>query len=61
MTFLGIILMIQGFGALIAEHFFDKSFGLLHLWFDGGTLAAVATATGLLGLVVMVLGLRHDD
>ncbi|MGI5289661.1 hypothetical protein ACQEVF_40855 [Nonomuraea polychroma] len=61
MTFLGIILMIQGFGALIAGHFFDKSFGLLHLWFDGGTLTAVATATGLLGLVVMVLGLRHDD
>ncbi|TMR08769.1 hypothetical protein ETD86_46395 [Nonomuraea turkmeniaca] len=61
MTFLGIILMIQGFGALIADHFFDKSFGLLHLWFDGGTLTAVAAVVGLLGLVVMALGLRHDD
>ncbi|WP_327581007.1 hypothetical protein OHA25_34070 [Nonomuraea sp. NBC_00507] len=61
MTFLGIILMIQGFGALVAEHVFGKSFGLLHLWFEGGALTAVAAVAGLLGLMVTVLGLRHDD
>jgi hypothetical protein len=61
MTFLGIILMIQGFGALIADHFFDKSFGLLHLWLEGGALTAVAAGVGLLGLVVTVIGLTHDD
>ncbi|WP_188194062.1 hypothetical protein [Nonomuraea sp. SYSU D8015] len=61
MTFLGIILMIQGFGALIADHFFDKSFGLLHLVFDGGMLTAAAVVVGLIGLVMTGLGLAHDD
>jgi hypothetical protein len=58
MAFLGVLLMIQGFGGLIADHFFDKSFGLLHLWFEGGTLTAVSAAVGILGLVVTVLGVR---
>ncbi|MFI7702508.1 hypothetical protein [Nonomuraea sp. NPDC049480] len=61
MTLLGIILMIQGFGALIADHFFDKSFGLLHLVLDGGMLTAAAVVVGLAGLLLTVVGLTNDD
>jgi hypothetical protein len=61
MTFLGIVLMVQGFGALIADHFFGKNFGLLHLVFDGGALTVAAAVVGVLGLVVTVIGLAHDD
>ncbi|HEX4816123.1 MAG TPA: hypothetical protein VFV66_25545 [Nonomuraea sp.] len=61
MTFLGIILMIQGFGAVVAEHFFGRSFGLLHLWLDGGALTAVAAAVGVLGLALTITGLARND
>ncbi|MFC4121078.1 hypothetical protein [Nonomuraea zeae] len=61
MVILGVLLMIQGFGGLIADQFFDRSFGLLHLWLDGGTLTAVSAAVGLLGLVVTVTGARAEE
>ncbi|WP_020547613.1 hypothetical protein [Nonomuraea coxensis] len=61
MTTLGALLMIQGFGALVAAHVFDRDFGLLHLVFDGGTLTAAAIVTGLLGLVLTVAGAAHGD
>jgi hypothetical protein len=61
MAFLGVLLMIQGFGGLIADYFFDKSFGLLHLCFEGGTLTAASTVVGLLGLVVTVLSVRAEE
>ncbi|MBF8188177.1 hypothetical protein ITP53_21080 [Nonomuraea sp. K274] len=58
MAFFGVLLMIQGFGALVADHFFGSSFGLLHIWLDGGALTTASVALGLLGLVVTVLGAR---
>ncbi|MGN9840292.1 hypothetical protein ACTMTI_19420 [Nonomuraea sp. H19] len=62
MVLLGILLMVQGFGALIADHFFGKSFGLLNLWLDGGMLTAAGIVTGLAGLVLTVVGaLGKDD
>lgn len=61
MTFIGILLMIQGFGGLVAQQFFDRDFGLLHLWLDGGALTIVSAAVGVLGLVVTILGARARE
>ncbi|MED7923620.1 hypothetical protein SMD20_05235 [Nonomuraea sp. LP-02] len=61
MTILGVLLMIQGFGALVAVHFFDRDFGLLHLVFDGGALTAAGIVTGVLGLALTVAGIVHGD
>ncbi|MFC4010466.1 hypothetical protein ACFOY2_24785 [Nonomuraea purpurea] len=61
MTFLGVLLMIQGFGSLIADRFFDKGFGLLHLVLDGGALTAAGVVVGLLGVALTVFGLRKGE
>ncbi|MEW9551604.1 hypothetical protein [Nonomuraea sp. NPDC050783] len=61
MTILGALLMIQGFGAFVARHFFDRDFGLLHLVFDGAALTVAALVTGLAGLALAIAGLVHDD
>ncbi|MER7368814.1 hypothetical protein [Nonomuraea wenchangensis] len=61
MTFLGVLLMIQGFGALVAVHVFDRDFGLLHLMFDGGALTVASIVTGVLGLALAVAGIAHGD
>ncbi|TDD13068.1 hypothetical protein [Nonomuraea diastatica] len=57
MAILGVLLMIQGFGGLIAG-FFDRDFGLLHLVLDGGALTAASAVAGLLGLALTVFGAR---
>ncbi|MGW0803894.1 hypothetical protein [Nonomuraea sp. NPDC002799] len=61
MAFLGVILMIQGFGGLIARHIFDRDFGVLHNWLDGGPLTAVNIAAGLAGLALTVLSGRKKE
>ncbi|TDE58426.1 hypothetical protein E1295_05570 [Nonomuraea mesophila] len=59
MAILGVLLMIQGFGNLIAG-FFDRNFGLLHLVLDGGALTTASVVVGLLGLALTVLGARAE-
>ncbi|GAA4081501.1 hypothetical protein [Nonomuraea soli] len=61
MGFLGVILMIQGFGGLVARQFFDRDFGLLDNWFSGGALTAVQVAVGLVGLIILLLSVRRSD
>lgn len=61
MGFLGVILMIQGFGGLVARQFFDSDFGLLDNWFTGGALTAVQVAVGLAGLVCLLVSVRRSD
>jgi hypothetical protein len=58
MGFIGVILMIQGFGGFVARQFFDRDFGLLHLWLDGATLTVVSVGLGVLGLVLALASLR---
>ncbi|MFG1945212.1 hypothetical protein [Nonomuraea sp. NPDC048826] len=58
MGFIGVILMIQGFGGFVARQFFDRDFGLLHLWLDGGVLTMVSLVVGVLGLVLSLTSLR---
>ncbi|WP_165974631.1 hypothetical protein [Nonomuraea deserti] len=60
MAILGILLMIQGFGGLVAGFFFDRHFGLLHLVLDGGALTAASVVAGLLGLALTVFGARAE-
>ncbi|TDC08323.1 hypothetical protein E1267_10575 [Nonomuraea longispora] len=60
MAFLGVLLMIQGFGGLIAGFFFDRDFGLLHLVLDGGALTAASIVAGLLGLALTMVGARAE-
>lgn len=50
--------MIQGFGGFVARQFFDRDFGLLHLWLDGATLTVVSVVLGVLGLVLALASLR---
>jgi hypothetical protein len=58
MAFFGILLMIYGFGGLIANYFFGKDFGLLSRWFEGGTLTVVSAAAGVVGLVLVLFSDR---
>ncbi|WP_143590462.1 hypothetical protein [Thermoactinospora rubra] len=60
MGFLGVILMIQGFGGFVARQFFDRDFGLLHRWLDGGALTAAHLAAGILGLVLLLASGRES-
>ncbi|MCG5213919.1 hypothetical protein [Streptosporangium sp. KLBMP 9127] len=60
MAFIGVLLMIQGFGSLIAKHLFDRDFGLLQRVFDGGAHTLAGAAEGLLGLALVVLSVRRE-
>lgn len=53
--------MIQGFGGLVAEHVFDRSFGLLHLVLHGTALTAASAAVGLAGLALTIAGARQES
>lgn len=53
--------MIQGFGGLVAEHVFDRGFGLLHLVLDGTALTAASAAVGLAGLALTIAGARQES
>lgn len=57
MFILGFALMIYGFGSFIAKQFFDKDFGLLNRWFEGGTLTAVSLGAGALGLLIVIFSI----
>ncbi|SDK65119.1 hypothetical protein [Nonomuraea jiangxiensis] len=61
MAFLGILLMIQGFGNLVANVFFDRNFGLLHRILEGGALTAASAVVGLAGLAMLILSARAED
>jgi hypothetical protein len=60
MGFVGMILMIQGFGGFVARQFFDSDFGLLHRWLDGTALTVAHRAAGLLGVALVLVRLRED-
>ncbi|MFI9841764.1 hypothetical protein ACIHFD_32340 [Nonomuraea sp. NPDC051941] len=61
MAFIGVILMIQGFGGLIADHFFGKNFGLLHLVLDGTALTVVSAVVGVAGLLLTIGAISKDS
>ncbi|WP_433429432.1 hypothetical protein [Nonomuraea sp. CA-141351] len=61
MAFIGVLLMIQGFGSLIAEHVFGQSFGLLHRWIDGTPLTVVSALVGVAGLALTIFGARRES
>ncbi|GAA3239814.1 hypothetical protein [Nonomuraea helvata] len=61
MAFIGVLLMIQGFGGLIAEHVFGQSFGLLHRWLDGTALTISSAVTGVAGLALTIYGVRKEE
>jgi hypothetical protein len=61
MAFLGIILMIQGFGGLIVKYFFDRDFGLLHRIFEGGALTVASVVLGLLGLAMLLFTVSSEN
>lgn len=50
--------MLQGFGGLIARYGFDRDFGVLHRMLDGGALTAAQIAMGVVGVALVVFGIR---
>ncbi|MGI5274007.1 hypothetical protein ACQEUU_33065 [Nonomuraea sp. CA-218870] len=61
MGFIGVILMLQGFGGFVAHQFFDSDFGLLHFWLDGTALTVVSVVLGVLGLMLALASLRDGS
>ncbi|MFI7133210.1 hypothetical protein ACIBQ1_46565 [Nonomuraea sp. NPDC050153] len=61
MAFTGVILMIQGFGSLIANHFFGGNFGLLHLVLDGTALTVAGAVVGVAGLLLTIGAVAKDS
>jgi hypothetical protein len=59
MFILGLVLAVYGFGSLVAKQFFDRDFGLLNRWFEGGALTTASVVAGLLGVLLMVVSARR--
>ncbi|MEQ4717087.1 hypothetical protein [Nonomuraea sp. B19D2] len=61
MAFIGVVLMIQGFGGLVAQHVFGRNFGLLHHWLQGTALTTVSVMVGIAGLALTISGVRKES